>query len=230
MKPKIASVNRLVTDVDEQTSRDRAERFIAGPDDAPTRHRSVGPTNIMQRCYPSQIRQSTVDIGDSTKISGRIGTEVDSESRPAARGAGRRRGDVTRTGPGRGRAGIVPWVLGEILGCGPGRRRGRESGRPGRRDRPSRARRPALLGDVSRGGLRGPTASPPVRGIEDSVILCPMNRARVKNAVPLAGGPARLRRGRPGPRDRAHPGWHPGCRPPSASAPRSRAIDRPNGR
>jgi hypothetical protein len=123
----MAAVNRLVPNKDEQPSRDRAARLVAGPDVAPTRHRSVGPINIMQRCYRTQIRQSTVDIGYSEKISGREQTEDDGDVRPGAvvgraRRPGRRRagsddvGDVTRSGAGRGRWRVVPLVLGAILG------------------------------------------------------------------------------------------------------------------
>src|SRR3954471_11702031 len=76
----------------------RAARFVAGPAAAPTRHRSIGPTNIMERCYRSRIRQSTVDIGYSEKFLGTC------EPR-ATTAPGRRRtrpGDVrgTSLGPG----------------------------------------------------------------------------------------------------------------------------------
>jgi hypothetical protein len=234
----MAPVKRLTRNEDDISSGIDPNLSPTACDVAPTRRRAVYPSDIMQRCYRTHLRQSTVHIAYSRKFfrdkDSRTATTCSPFDRAGMaavqrpKSAGRTHGIGGRAAHGRRGRLIDPCSLvqswGAILGAG---RAGSHRARTGR-DRSTRASSALGHSTTERRSLHGSAASPPL-GVEVSETLCPMIRMLVKNAEDPAGY-TRLRPGRPDPPAPRPIGWHSWCRRPGGNARRSRASHSSNGR
>jgi hypothetical protein len=162
------------------------------PDVAQTPRQIGHSSDIMQRCYPSRLLQSTVYIAYLPKFSEMTGRGPRGGNRPrrgswhglvvptferAGLDARGRRPDRDRSRRGANRS----LVLGAILSGNPERARRTASRRLGAGRSWSTRGRPSVLEGTSRQSLHGSTSPPPL-GAGASDTLCPMIRASVKNA------------------------------------------------